>query len=269
MNQSNKNEQPLSGKTIVITRAQEQQSEVKALLKNLGARVLDLPALIIGEPSDWEPLDTALAELNNFHWMIFSSANGVKAVENRLQLSGTSLSRHPKTLKIAAVGRKTAHLLNNLDTDVDFIPPNFVADSLIKHFPVSGFGLRILLPRVETGGRTLIAEAFRQAGAFVLEVPAYESSCPQNIPLSTAKAFLNGEVDAIAFTSGKTAIHTAQLLKKNLHGESIKHLSRIKIISIGPQTSLSCKKYFNKIDQEADPHDVEGLVQACVKAINQ
>ena len=41
----------------------------------------------------------------------------------------------------------------------------------------------------------------------------------------------------------------------------------VKLISIGPQTSASCLKYFNRVDNEADPHDLDGLIQACIQSI--
>ena len=62
------------------------------------------------------------------------------------------------------------------------MPPSFVADSLIDHFPVSGWGLKMLLPRVQSGGRTLLADAFGEAGVRVVEVAAYESGCPATMP---------------------------------------------------------------------------------------
>ena len=140
--------QQLQNRTVVVTRAAEQQGEARRLLESEGARVLDLPALVIGPPDDWGPLDDALEELEDFHWLVVSSANGVQAVEQRLQRRGSGLARRPETLKLAAVGRKTAALLEDLGAPADFVPPRFVADSLIEHFPVSGFGLRMLLPRV-------------------------------------------------------------------------------------------------------------------------
>ena len=72
---------PLQGCTVVVTRAAEQQGEARQLLEAAGAQVLDLPALVIGPPDDWAPLDDALADLESFHWIVFSSANGVQAVD--------------------------------------------------------------------------------------------------------------------------------------------------------------------------------------------
>ncbi len=258
----------LQGKTIVVTRAQEQQGEARSLLNALGARSLDLPALVIGPPEYWGPLDEALKELETFHWIIFSSANGVRAVQERLNLLGKSLGDVPRSLKIAAVGRKTSSCLQKIGVIPDFVPPNFVADSLIQHFPVSGFGLKILLPRVQSGGRNVLAEAFGEAGAHLVEVAAYESSCPEDIPEETARAFLDLEVDAIAFTSGKTVAHTAKLMRMRFGDLWQQKVDRVKLISIGPQTSISCKKYFHRVDKEAEPHDLDGLIHACRIALS-
>ena len=261
---------PLVHRTVVVTRAASQQGEARILLEAEGARVLDLPALVIGPPDDWGPLDDALDELEDFHWLVFSSTNGVQAVEQRLQRRGSCLARRPQSLKIAAVGRKTAALLDELGAAADFVPPRFVADSLIENFPVSGFGLRMLLPRVQSGGRTLLADVFAEAGVRVVEVAAYESRCPTSIPDDTLKALEHGEVDVISFSSGKTVSHTVQLLQSALGRVSTEQLFRKPaVVSIGPQTSKRCLELLGKVDQEATPHDLEGLVQACVQVMQR
>jgi uroporphyrinogen-III synthase len=258
---------PLQGRTIAVTRAEQQLGEARRLFEQAGATVLDLPALVIGPPDEWGPLDDALAELEDFHWLVLSSSNGVDAVEERLQRQGGSLAGRPRSLKIAAVGRKTAARLEGLGAPADFVPPQFVADSLIDHFPVSGWGLRLLLPRVQSGGRTVLAEAFGEAGARVVEVAAYESRCPDNLPAATAAALAEGSVDAITFSSGKTVQHTAQLLEQQFGASWQEPLQGVALVSIGPQTSHTCQALLGRVDAEANPHDLDGLVAACTKAL--
>ena len=102
---------------------------------------------------------------------------GYRAVEQRLQRLGRCLARRPASSRLRR-WVKTAQALEQLGAARISVPPNFVADSLIDHFPVSGWGLKMLLPRVQTGGRTLLADAFGEAGVRVVEVAAYESGCP-------------------------------------------------------------------------------------------
>ena len=259
---------PLLGRTIAVTRAEQQLGEARRLFERAGAAVVDLPALVIGPPDTWGPLDDALAELEDFHWLVLSSSNGVDAVEQRLQHLGLGLAQRPRTLKIAAVGRKTAARLEALGAPADFVPPEFVADSLIDHFPVSGWGLRLLLPRVQSGGRTLLAEAFGEAGARVVEVAAYESRCPEALPEATAAALEAGRVDAITFSSGKTVQHTARLLEQQFGAHWRQRLEGVALVSIGPQTSRSCRDQLGRVDAEAEPHDLDGLLAACGQALN-
>lgn len=258
---------PLGGRRIAITRAESQLGAARQLFEAAGATVLDLPALVVTPPDDWGPLDDALAELEDFHWLVFSSSNGVEAVEQRLQRRGRSLARRPSGVRLAAVGRKTAARLEELGAAADFVPPAFVADSLVEHFPVSGWGLRLLLPRVQSGGRTLLAEAFAAAGARVVEVAAYETGCPQQLPTATLAALERGELDALTFSSAKTVSHTAQLLAAAFGAAWRQRLEGLAIVSIGPQTSVRCRELLGRVDGEADPYDLDGLCQACVTAL--
>ena len=256
---------PLIDKKIIITRAMEQTSEAHEIFRNNGAEVFDLPSLVIGPPDDWGPLDEVLQEIYKFDWIIFSSANGVKNVEERMKQFGLSLSKISQTIQIAAMGRKTASLLSEMNAKISFVPPGFVADSLIDHFPQNPKGLKLFIPRVQTGGRSILSDYFKSKGAEITEVAAYESSCPQDIPQRTMDALNSGKIDIIAFTSGKTVINTVSLLKKYFGENWLKLFEKIKIVSIGPQTSNHCEKLIRKPDQEANPHDLDGLLKSCLE----
>ena len=259
---------PLHQKNIVITRSKDKISEIKKLFTNKGAKILDFPAIIVGYPDDLNPLDEALNEIYDFHWIIFSSSYGIKFVDERLRFLNTSLKECSKKIKIAVVGEKTSLFLSHLGIEPDFVPPEFVAESLIENFPISGYGLRVFLPRVQTGGRNLIADEFRNSGARVVEVAAYETRCPDSIPKETINAIYNRNVDAMVFSSGKTVSNSAFLLEKEFGKEWLTFLNDAKLLTIGPQTSETCKKFFGRVDKQALQYTFEGLTDAAINVFN-
>ena len=93
---------------------------------------------------------------------------------------------------------------------------------------------------------------------------AYESRCPESIPLETINAFQSKMIDAILFSSGKTVKNTAFLLQKYFGREWESILSEVKLFSIGPQTTLECQRNFGRVDKEADKYTFEGLLNATV-----
>ena len=255
---------PLQDRKIVITRAKGQISETKTIFKNAGAVVFDLPALVIDYPDNVEPLDKVIDQINKFDWIIFLSSNGIKYLNKRLLDKGSSLKKYSNEFKIAVVGEKTAQYLTNTGIIADFIPPDFIAESLVKHFPFPLKNLNILIPRVQSGGNNLIIENLLSRGALVKEIAAYESRCPTSIPSETINALKNKKIDAILFSSGKTVKNTAFLLQKQFGREWESILDEVKLFSIGPQTTLECKKNFGRVDKEADKYTFDGLLKATI-----
>lgn len=215
---------PLTNKTILVTRAAEQSSKFTSLLKQQGAKVLEMPALMITPPSDWSGLDRAIANLSEFQWLILTSANGVNYFFERLTQLGYD-SRALGKVKIAVVGRKTAGILQTWKLNPDFIPPNYVADSMVENFPEALAGQNILFPRVETGGREILVQELSSQGAKVVEVAAYQSQCPPAIDPDVWQALKQKEIDVVTFASSKTVKNFWQLLQQQTQ------LSGIKIIS--------------------------------------
>jgi len=255
---------PLDGRNIIITRSKEGILDIKKIFTSKGAKIYNFPAISIGDPDDLNPLDEALNQINDFHWIIFSSSNGIKFVDKRLRYCNSSLKQCSKKIKIAVVGEKTAKTLDDFGIKADFIPPEFVAESLIDNFPISGYGLRVFLPRVQTGGRDIIADEFRKAGSRVSEVAAYETRCPDSIPEDTIDVISNRKVDAIIFSSGKTVSNSAFLLEKTLGKEWFKYFDQTKLLTIGPQTTKICKKIFGRVDTQAQQYTFEGLLDAAI-----
>jgi len=100
-----------------------------------------------------------------------------------------------------------------------------------------------------------------------VEVAAYESRCPTSLPAVTLAALEARGLDAITFSSGKTVQHTAQLLEAHFGASWLEQLNGVALVSIGPQTSRSCLEILGRVDGEASPHDLDGLVAACAHCL--
>ncbi|MEM7595651.1 MAG: uroporphyrinogen-III C-methyltransferase, partial [Cyanobacteria bacterium P01_A01_bin.83] len=255
---------PLANKTILVTRAVEQSSKFTTLLQQQGATVVEMPALEITPPSSWAGLDQAIAKINQFQWLILTSANGVEYFWQRLTTLGYD-ARALGSTKIAVVGRKTAAALQKKQLNPDYIPPNYVADSLVANFPEGLSGKKILFPRVETGGRTLLVEELTSKGASVVEVAAYQSQCPQKIEPAAWRALQQRQIDVVTFASSKTVKNFYQLLQSQTSQPEIESiLNDVCIASIGPQTSKTCRELIGRIDLEAAEYTLEGLTTAII-----
>ncbi|WGT68097.1 uroporphyrinogen-III C-methyltransferase [cyanobacterium endosymbiont of Epithemia clementina EcSB] len=261
---------PLAGQTVLVTRAAEQSNQFSLMLQQQGARVVEMPALKIIPPSSWKSLDDAIEKLSSFDWLIFTSANGIKFFFQRLEILGKDV-RALAGIKLAVVGKKTANVLKKYGLKPDFIPPDFVADSLVENFPESLDNKNILFPRVEIGGRDLLVRELQQQGAQVSEIATYQSECPNNINPKTWEALQQEKINIITFTSSKTVRNFHYLIYQQLGGESPKKISsilaKIIIASIGPQTSKTCYELLGKIDIEAREYTLEGLTKALVTGI--
>ncbi|MBE9039843.1 uroporphyrinogen-III C-methyltransferase [Oscillatoriales cyanobacterium LEGE 11467] len=251
---------PLMGQTILITRSVGQSSEFSDRLISAGATAMSMPTLEIVPPSSWQDLDRSIDRLDEFDWLVLTSANGVEAFFDRLFVGGKD-ARHLAHLKIAVVGKKTARSLQQHGLQPDLIPPNFVADSLVESFPSSVAGQRILFPRVESGGREVLVRQLNDRYARVVEVAAYESRCPKLIPPEPLAALQQNNIDIITFASSKTVKYFCQLIK----GAARISLEGVRIASIGPQTSQTCRELLGRVDVEATEYTMEGLYRSLLK----
>ncbi len=254
---------PLVNKTVLVTRAAEQSSKFTTLLSQQGATVVEMPALEITPPSSWQELDRAIASLNQFQWLILTSANGVNYFFDRLATLGYD-ARALGGVKIAVVGRKTAAVLQTRKLNPDFIPPDYVADSLVANFPENLTGQKLLFPRVETGGRDILVTELTSQGASVVEVAVYQSKCPPHIDEIAWQALKQQKLDIVTFASSKTVKNFDQLIGQKLAPSQTltSLLANICIASIGPQTSKTCRELLGRVDLEAKEYTLEGLTKA-------
>ncbi|MFQ6112937.1 MAG: uroporphyrinogen-III synthase [bacterium] len=194
----------LSGKRVVVTRAVDQADELVVRLRQLGADVVHIPAIEIGPPDSWIACDEALEDLEQYHWVIFTSTNGVQFFIERLKTKNKGLGRL-QTKQIAAVGERTEAKLKDLGLHVDLVPDQFRAEGLVKAFEqINLQNLKILFPKAQEG-RDVLVKGLEALGAEVNGVPVYKTRAPKRQNISKFLASLNDhEVDLLTFTSPST-----------------------------------------------------------------
>src|SRR5581483_5769032 len=169
----------LAGRRIIITRAARQAGELMRQLSSHGGEIIPCPTIEIRDPSDWRSLDRALGRLAEYHWLAFTSTNGVEYFLRRmdeLERDRAELS----ALRICAVGKKTAEKLIDEGLRIDLMPTRFTADSLVEAF-IKRYGVdhdlkgsRMLLPASRTT-RDVIRPALTDLGVSVDVVEAYQT----------------------------------------------------------------------------------------------
>jgi uroporphyrinogen-III synthase len=255
---------PLAGRTIVVTRARQQVSRLSRELEVLGARVIEIPTIEIVPPDSYAPLDAALSSLQQYQWLIFTSANTVRVFAERLSALGLA-SEIFAGLHCATVGSATATALRELGVRVDVVPRQYVAESLIDALRDRVAGRRVLLARAVVA-RDVIPDELRRLGATVDVVDAYRTLIPKESAALLRDVFASDAVlpDAVTFTSSSTVTNFFQLLRDA--GFDLAPPG-VRALSIGPITSATLREQGWEPAAEADLHDVAGLVQIAIEAL--
>ena len=250
---------PLFGKRIVITRSREQAEVLRDALMELGAEVIEIPTIVIRDPASWAPLDQTLGRLNEFEFLLVTSANGVRNFMSRLKLSGRD-ARDLKGLRIGAIGPVTAAEFDRYGISVDFVPKEYRAEGLLEALKSEDIrGKGFLIPRAKVA-RDLVPRALEERGARVEVVEAYET-VPPAYAAGELEGLLTPPPDAITFTSSSTASNFAKLFA----GKPLSQvLSGTTVASIGPITSDTVRKLGLEVSIEAVESTIPGLVRALV-----
>ena len=251
---------PLTGKKILITRAREQSTEFATQLKKQGAEVIEFPTIEIVPPLHWKKLDQTIDQLKSYHWIIFTSANGVYYFWQRLREKGKQ--RFPSTLKVCAIGPATARQLREKKIPVAYMPKEYIAEALLKGFekrPVEG--KRILLARAKKA-RDILPKGLKSMGAKVDVVEVYRTVKPKGGTKKLRQLLADENIDVITFTSSSTVNHFGELLKR----EDLKILLKgVAIACIGPVTARTAKGWGMKVQIQPKQYTILGLTQAIVE----
>lgn len=238
---------PLFGLRVAITRPRAQAPEMARRLGALGAELIDFPTIEIHPPATYAALDAALANLETYDWLLFTSVNGVEAFRQRLAASPYDWRK--LRAKLCTIGPATRQAVEQLGLKVDVMPEEFVAEGLLAALaPEDLAGKRILLPRASVA-RDTAPIALRQRGAIVDVVDAY-----QTLPSAQKPTWPDG-VDWVTFTSSST-------VKNFLALAGPEALRMVKTASIGPVTSDTLRQHGFTPTVEASPYTTQGVLDA-------
>ena len=255
---------PLFGKKILITRPMasprggpaEEKNRLAQILEEYCARCIELPAIEIKPLTFYGELDSAIKNISNFNWLIFSSQNAVKFFKERL----TYLKKDLNTLnaiKIAAIGPNTKMTLENLGLKVTLEPKEFCQEGLLEAFKKINIRDKNILIARCLQARNVLPQGLEQMGAKVKIAPAYQTTINHQ-PSAISKKILT-EVDIITFTSAFTVKSFFAAGPK----KTFKRIfSKTIIASIGPITSQEVTKRGFKVTIEAKKYTFEGLAEA-------
>jgi uroporphyrinogen III methyltransferase/synthase len=250
---------PLFGQRVVVTRTREQASDLARQLLELGADVLEIPTIKIEPPKDKDALKDALLGLHEYDWVVFTSPNGVTTFFDYFFQAFDDL-RDIGGVKIAAVGPATAAKLKELHLKVEAMPEEYVSAKIAKALTdfESIDNLRILLMRAEIANRELPKE-LESLGAIVDDVASYRTVPETDDRNGAAAKLLEAGADWITFTSSSTV--------ENFHArfnlpDLAKRFPKMRIASIGPETTKALKTLGLDPSVEARPHNLQGLLAA-------
>jgi len=252
---------PLAGKRIIVTRAPEQAQELIGALEELGAAVTLLPMIAFAPPENWQKLDEQLRRLDWFDAIVFLSKNAVRYVLDRCAELGIKCEMLAASNRlIGAVGPATARELEEKGIRVNYVAQKGTAEALAQELGPSFAGRRVLLPRSDRGDERAPG-ALREAGADVTEVIAYRTTVPAGADVGVLAAILRAEVDAAVFAS-PSAFKNFRTIVGETETQNLS--SRIAFVAIGPSTARAIREAHSLVAVQADDASTAGLARAIV-----
>lgn len=257
---------PLVGETILVTRPLSQSAEITTLLEKAGAIVVHCATIEITPPESWEAMDQAIAKVESYDWLVFTSANGAKFFFERFAVVRDPLFYRPTHQSICAIGPATASAIELAGARVDLLVTESRSEGVLREViervggPGALDGLRFLLPAARHA-RDFLPIELRKLGANVDAVEAYQTLKPV---VDIGALFRRNSIGVITFTSPSAVSNFVELvdayLLAVLQNETL-------VASIGPLTTAAALEYGFKRIVQADAPNSRALVDAVTRSV--
>jgi uroporphyrinogen III methyltransferase/synthase len=248
---------PLFGKTVVVTRDAEHNTDFAVKIIAKGGCPIEFPTIRIESLTNTNLFLQTLTKLAEYDWLIFTSANGITGLFDALQKLGKD-ARVFASAKISVIGSETATKLAEFGIKADFMPTVFTTKELGKQL-ITFTNLKnkkVLLIRSQLASNEL-KELLESIGAKVDNVPVYTTVAVKNNPGLLTEKSKQGKIDWLTFASPSSAQAFFEQIPTDLVNSS-----DTKIASIGPVTSEQLKQLGIKVDVQATEHTIDGLLDA-------
>lgn len=250
---------PLAGRRVVVTRPREQAADWRARLEALGAAVVELPLIQVTKHYDKATLVEVFAELAQYEWLIFTSANGARFFFEEFH-KGFDDIRCLGLVRIACVGEATAEVVRDQHLRVDLQPKKAnaeeLAQALLERETMDSAKILVVTGNLN---RDVLVERLHDARAIVDQLPIYRTEETDLAADPVAGEFREKGADAILFASPSAAqsfFDQAAALK--LGPRARRPLAG----SIGATTTAAMKQLGLPVDFEAERADLDSLVAA-------
>ncbi|MDZ4696480.1 MAG: uroporphyrinogen-III synthase [Deltaproteobacteria bacterium] len=214
----------LQGLRVLVTRPVEQANSWLEALAECGAIPVLYPTIAVHAPPSWVELDAALASIDRYEWILFSSASTVRHTLSRLPTASIVCE---KGRQIGAVGEESARCLRQAGVRVDMVPRDARGKGLAAALRHLAVGTRILFPQA-IGGNADLEQALRAQGCLVDVVAA-----SQTLPIESLGDPPPFDVATFASPSALRAF----LGRNRVASLQAKHL-----VVIGPTTASLARK---------------------------
>ena len=249
--------QPLFGKSIVMTRDKAGNAGFAQKIVARGGRPVAFPTIAIRPLTDRNVFVRVLAEFSRYDWVIFTSVNGVRTFFDAL----TDLGRDARVfggMRIAAIGPRTAEVLEQSGIRADFVPQVFTGRELARQL-IGYTELRnksILMLRSEIASNEL-ARAIEKGGAGVTDISIYTAVPVKGDDTGLIEQMREGHIQWLTFASPSAV----RGFFEQVPPEAV-HSFGIKVASVGPVTSRALAQFGVQVTVEATEHTMDGLLDA-------
>ncbi|MFQ3651584.1 MAG: uroporphyrinogen-III C-methyltransferase [Gemmataceae bacterium] len=250
---------PLFGQRLLLTRPRQLVDEMVQAVLERGGEPLVLPVVEVAEPLDWQAVDRAIAQIESYDWLVFTSVNGVSFFFNRLRAMGRDV-RALGRARFAAIGPATADALRARYLEPDLVPPSFNSEGLVAALRERVAGQRVLLARADRGLELLREELSPLA---TVEQIAVYRQLDEPLQGPVVEMLQAGQIDWVTLTSSNIARGIERILGPQ--GRSWVESGRTRLAAISPRTAQATTL---PVAAVAKTYTTQGVLEAIEAVVN-